>query len=58
MTDEEERPRPRQAPDLARLGVEELEDYIADLQAEIARARAMVDSKKAHRGDADSLFRR
>jgi uncharacterized small protein (DUF1192 family) len=45
-------------PDLGRLGIRELEAYIADLEAEIERARAMIDAKKSVRGQAESLFRR
>ena len=44
-------------PDLSRLGISELEGYIARLQAEIDRARALIEAKKALRGSADSLFR-
>lgn len=48
-------PAPR---DLTLLGIDELETYIAELEAEIARARDQITAKKALRGDADSLFRR
>ena len=39
------------------LGVGELRDYIAELQAEIARAEAAIARKQDHRGVADSFFR-
>ena len=39
------------------MGVEELEDYIAELEAEIARARAVIDKKQSHKGAAESLFK-
>ena len=60
MDTEDERPRStgRTPPDLSLLGVAELEGYIAELEAEIARARALIEAKKALRGDADGLFRR
>lgn len=44
--------------DLSSLAVNELQQYIATLEAEIARARSMIDAKQAHRTAADSLFRR
>lgn len=43
--------------DLERMGVGELEDYIAGLQAEIDRAQAMIDKKQGHKGAADALFK-
>ena len=39
------------------MGVSELEDYIAELEAEIARARATIDSKQSHRSGAEALFK-
>lgn len=59
--DPEEPVPPRKNPffgDLSSLAVNELQQYIATLEAEIARARAMIDAKQAHRTAADSLFRR
>lgn len=60
MDDEDQRPGRKPAPpkDLTLLGIAELEDYIAGLEAEIARAQAEIDEKKKHRGGADALFRR
>ena len=41
---------------LDRMGVEELERYIAGLRAEIARAENHVAAKQSHRSAADDLF--
>lgn len=59
MEPDDDRPRHPAAtpPDLSRLGIAELEGYIAGLKAEIDRARALIEAKRALRGDADSLFR-
>lgn len=43
--------------DLELYGIEELEARIALLEAEIARARAQIDKKRAGRAAADALFR-
>lgn len=48
-------PKPR---DLSSWGVEELNAYIANLNAEIDRAKAMIKSKQGHRSAADSLFKK
>jgi uncharacterized small protein (DUF1192 family) len=40
------------------LGIEELRDYIGELQAEIARVEAEIDRKQGHRSTADAFFRR
>ena len=42
---------------LDRMGVAELERYIAALQAEIARAQAHIAAKTNHRSAADELFK-
>lgn len=42
--------------DLELYGVEELQERIAALEAEIARARAQIERKKATRSAADALF--
>ena len=42
---------------LETLGIEELENRISELEEEIARIREVIASKKAVRGDAESLFR-
>jgi uncharacterized small protein (DUF1192 family) len=45
-------------PELTPLGVAELEAYIADLKAEIARAEAAIKAKLSQRTGADSLFKK
>ena len=44
--------------DLDLFGVGELEERIAALEAEIARARAQIEKKGATRAAADALFNR
>ncbi len=39
------------------LSIEELKEYIAHAQSEIARAEAEIKSREALRGDADALFK-
>jgi uncharacterized small protein (DUF1192 family) len=58
--EEDDLPRHRKAPlkDLSPMGVAELEDYIAGLEAEIARARAAIEGKKKHRSGVEGLFKR
>ena len=60
MDEEELLPARKPAPlkDLSLLGIAELEDYIAWLESEIARARAEIAEKKKHRGGAEALFKR
>ena len=50
--------KPPPPKDLALLGIAELEDYIASLQSEIARAEAEIAEKRKHRGGAEALFKR
>ena len=58
MAMEEEEIRPRLAPMvLDRMGIAELEHYIAELRAEIARAETQIAAKLDHRSAADSLFK-
>lgn len=50
--------RRRSAPrDLSPLSVEELNEYIAELEAEIVRARAAISAKDAHRAAAAAFFK-
>lgn len=59
--EEEEPRRPRRVleqPALDSWGLAELQDYIAVLESEIARTRAMIDRKSTHRGAAEALFGR
>jgi uncharacterized small protein (DUF1192 family) len=44
--------------DLTPMAIAELEGYITDLEAEIARARAEIAAKRKQRGGADALFKR
>ena len=43
--------------DLDALSVAALEDYIADLKAEIARTEAAIAAKKAARAGAEAFFK-
>ena len=53
------RPQPKlAAPPLDPLGVAELQSYITELRAEIARAEAIIARKQDHRSTADNVFRR
>ena len=54
----EPRRKPAQPRPLEPLSVEELQEYIANLEAEIARARAVIAAKQAHRAGVDSLFKK
>lgn len=45
-------------PVLDSLGVEELQDYIAELRAEIARVEAEIGRKQGHRSAAEAFFRK
>ncbi len=48
------KPKPR---DLSEMSVAALQDYIADLKGEIARAEAAIAAKQNHRGAAEAFFR-
>ena len=59
--DEEDLAPQRQAPklkDLTLMGIAELEEYIAGLDSEIARARAEIAVKQKQRSGAEALFKR
>lgn len=58
-TDDLEPQRPTLAtpPNLEVLSVGDLEHYIAQLEAEVARARAMIDAKGGAKAAAESVFR-
>jgi uncharacterized small protein (DUF1192 family) len=60
MEEDELEPRRKRAQlrDLTLLGVEELESYIAELEAEIARVRLEVSAKLGQRRGAEALFKR
>jgi uncharacterized small protein (DUF1192 family) len=44
-------------PDLDRMSIEELKDYIASMEAEIARVRSKIKAKQAHLAGAAALFK-
>jgi len=60
--DEDDLPRPRPARlaklTLDLLGVAELQEYIEELRAEIARVEADIARKTSHRSAADAFFRK
>ena len=56
--DLEPRKQPPKPRDLSSWGVRELNDYIANLEAEIARAREVIASKQGHRAAADAFFKK
>ena len=56
--DLEPRRKPARPKDLSLMGIEELETYIAQLEAEIARVRVEITAKLGQRRGADALFRR
>jgi uncharacterized small protein (DUF1192 family) len=61
MIEDEELPRKRarlERPVLDSWGIAELNGYIDELRAEIARAEAEIDRKQGHRSAADAVFRR
>lgn len=43
--------------DLDSLGVKELQDYLAELEAEAERVRAKIAAKSDYRGAADAFFK-
>jgi uncharacterized small protein (DUF1192 family) len=47
-----------QPKDLTLLGIEELENYIAELETEIARVRVEITAKIGQRRGAEALFKR
>ena len=60
MDEEELEPRRKavQPKDLTLMGIEELETYIAELEAEIARVRLDITAKLGQRRGAEALFKR
>jgi uncharacterized small protein (DUF1192 family) len=52
----EEEPIPEKPVDLERLSVDELNQRIEDLRAEIAACEAELNRKSAHKSAADALF--
>jgi len=58
IEDLEPRKKQPKLKDLDALGVEELEAYLAELQAEAERVRVKIESKKTYLAGADGLFKR
>jgi uncharacterized small protein (DUF1192 family) len=61
ISDDEDLTPQRQPPklkDLTLMGIAELEEYIAGLDSEIARARAEIAAKQKQRSGAEALFKR
>ena len=52
------RNQPKKLKDLTLMGIAELEEYIAVLEAEADRARAEIASKQKQRTGAEALFKR
>lgn len=57
-SDLEPRRRMPQPKNLEPLSIAELEAYIAELGAEIERARAEIDAKRRQRTGAEAIFKR
>ncbi|MDI4664662.1 DUF1192 domain-containing protein [Xanthobacter autotrophicus] len=58
--DDDALPPPREplvAADISRLSVDEIEQRIADLRAEIARLEAALEAKRASRAAANAAFK-
>jgi uncharacterized small protein (DUF1192 family) len=59
---DEDDPAPQRQPpklrDLTLMGIAELEEYIAGLEGEVARARAEIAAKEKQRSGAEALFKR
>jgi uncharacterized small protein (DUF1192 family) len=53
----EPRKKKTQPKDLDALGVEQLEEYLAELEAEAERVRAKLAEKKAYLAGAQALFK-
>jgi uncharacterized small protein (DUF1192 family) len=52
----EDEPTPEKKLDLERLSVEELEQRIEDLKAEIVACETELNKKQSHKSAADALF--
>lgn len=52
----EDEPVPEKKLDLERLSVEELQERIETLKAEIAACEAQLNKKQSHKSAADALF--
>ena len=57
-TDDLEPPRtPPGKPDLQMMSIEQLGDYVAEMEAEIIRVREVIAVKNEARGAADAVFK-
>ncbi len=57
-TDDLEPPEvPKGKPDLQLMSVEQLQNYIGELEVEIARVRVAIEDKHAAHGAADAVFK-
>jgi len=57
-TDDLESPRKKlEKPDLQTMSLDQLNDYIAELEMEIARAKGAIEVKQEARGTADAVFK-
>ena len=54
---EEGQKKPQSPRDLEPCSIDELEEYIVNLKAEIMRAKKEIEKKKAHHAAADSVFK-
>ena len=52
------RPKDWQPKNLEFLSVDQLEEYVAELEGEIVRAKTDIAAKKAHKSGAESLFKK
>ena len=43
--------------DLEKMSLEELRDYITDMEQKIGRAQAAIDAKQAHRNSIEGVFK-
>ena len=57
LDDLEPRNRPPQKKNLDVMSLEELQDYVTELKAEIARVEEEIAKKQDHRSSADALFK-
>ncbi len=55
LAPQRQKPKPK---DLTLMGIEELDEYIAGLDSEIARARAEIAAKRKQRSGAEAIFKR
>ena len=56
--DLEPRAKPGKPRDLSSYSVEEMQEYIARMQAEIARVEAALAAKQSYRSTADAFFKK